>query len=65
MDNHEGKPLGLGNDGGGEGVVMGGRNLWYIPYTEKGKMGNYTPPSEKAKLKGKHGNDSKAWKRKA
>jgi hypothetical protein len=23
---------------GGEGVVMGGRNLWYIPYTEKVKM---------------------------
>jgi hypothetical protein len=37
---------------GGEGVVVGGRNLWYIPH------------SEKAKLKGKHGNDSKAWKRK-
>jgi hypothetical protein len=50
---------------GGEGVVMGGRNLWYFPPSEKGKMGNYTLPSEKAKLKGKHGNDSKAWKRKA
>jgi hypothetical protein len=37
---------------GGEGVVMGGRNLWYIPYTEK------------PKLKGKNANDSKAWKRK-
>jgi len=49
---------------GGGGVVMGGRNLWYFLSSEKGKMGNYTPPSEKAKLKGKHGNDSKAWKRK-
>jgi hypothetical protein len=32
---------------------MGGRNLWYFL------------SSEKVKLKGKHGNDSKAWKRKA
>ena len=38
---------------GGEGVVMGGRNLWYFL------------SSEKAKLKGKHGNDSKAWNRTA
>ena len=37
---------------GGEGVGWVGRYLWYIPYTEK------------AKLKGQHGNDSKAWKRK-